>query len=139
MNDPGLADLPDDAYRAHWLAFHDQLDWSTHEDVTHQTITFDGPDALYRRNKGSFMERVRPDVHCRPYAGHVRRAKRTGAWISDEKLFEASLIPALDLTRVQGHAALSLGQRLRKVLHLPVIEWTENAALTVTRSPQLKG
>ena len=85
------------------------------------------------------MERVRPDVHCRPYAGHVRRAKRTGAWISDEKLFEASLVPALYFTPAAGQAPLSLAQRLRKVLHLPVIEWTEKAALTVTRSPQLKG
>jgi len=115
MHHDHLVDLPDDQYRAHWLAFHDTIDWSAHQDVTAVAVTFDGPDALYRRNKGSFMEGVRPAVHCRPYAGHARRAWRTGAWIPEEKVFEASLTPALDLTSSCRRSPIDFGSVLRKL------------------------
>lgn len=116
MNDP-LVDLPDDQYRAHWLAFHEQVDWSAHEDVTAMPIRFDGPGALYRRNKGSFMERLEPAVHCRPYAAHARHARRSGAWISEEKVFEASLAPALDLTPPVRRRSKDLGAIFRRAFH----------------------
>ncbi len=98
MHDGHLVDLPDDEYRAHWLAFHERVDWAAHQDVTAIPVTFDGPNALYRRNKGSFMERLQPGVHCRPYVAHARHARRSGAWLSEEKVFETTLAPALDLT-----------------------------------------
>jgi hypothetical protein len=117
MHDDHLVDLPDDQYRAHWLAFHETVDWAAHRDMTSVPITFDGPDALYRRNKGSFMERLEPDVHCRPYAGHARRARRTGAWIPEEKVFEAALVPTLDLTAPRR--APDLRHMLRKIFAAP--------------------
>ncbi len=42
------------------------------------------------------MERLVPAVHCRPYAAHERRARSSGAWITEQKVFETSLAPALD-------------------------------------------
>ena len=117
MHDDHLVDLPDDQYRAHWLAFHDSVDWAAHRDMTGVPITFEGPDALYRRNKGSFMERLEPGVHCRPYAAHARRARRTGAWIPEEKVFEASLVPTLDLT--PARASLDFGRMWRKLFAAP--------------------
>lgn len=114
MHDDHLVDLPDDQYRAHWLAFRDQVDWSAHEDVTAIPITFDGPNALYRRNKGSFMERLQPDVHCRPYVGHARHARRTGAWLSEEKVFETTLAPALDLTSAVRRKPVDLRAAFRR-------------------------
>jgi len=117
-HDP-LVDLPDDQYRAHWLAFHETIDWSKHEDVTAIPVTFDGPDALYRRNKGSFMEALQPAVHCRPYAGHARRARRTGAWIPEEKVFETSLIPAIDLRPVRRRLPIDVAGALRKLFVWP--------------------
>lgn len=117
MYDGHLVDLPDDQYRAHWLAFHETVDWAVHRDMTAVRVTFDGPEALYRRNKGSFMERLQPAVHCRPYAAHARRARRTGAWIPEEKVFEAALAPTLDLT--PAHAPIDLGRMLRKLFAAP--------------------
>jgi hypothetical protein len=114
MHDDHLVDLPDDQYRAHWLAFHEQVDWSAHQDVTAIPVTFEGPEALYRRNKGSFMERLEPAVHCRPYAAHARHARRSGAWISEEKIFEASLAPALDLMPPMRRRPIDLGAVLRR-------------------------
>jgi hypothetical protein len=137
MKGTQLVDLPDDAYRAHWLAFHEQLDWSTHQDVTRVPITFVGPTALYRSNKGSFMDLLRPEVHCRPYVGHLRRAKRTGAWISDDKLFEAAHAPALDFTGGEQRALAGLGRRLRKYFIDRARTGPQRAALA-RRSLQLK-
>lgn len=117
MHDGHLVDLPDDQYRAHWLAFHETVDWAAHRDMTTVPVTFDGPDALYRRNKGSFMERLEPTVHCRPYAAHARRARRTGAWIPEEKVFEAALVPTLD--RTPPRVSLDLRRMLRKVFTAP--------------------
>ena len=130
-----LVDLPDDAYRAHWLAFHEQLDWSKHQDMTRVPITCAGPDALYRRNKGSFMENLRPEVHCRPYTAHARRAKRSGAWVSDDSLFELPLAPTLDFTPAQRGVQANVARLLRRYFHLPAPLWPE---LTVTRSPQFR-
>jgi hypothetical protein len=126
MNDGRLVDLPDDEYRAHWLAFHERTDWAAHQDVTRVPITFDGPDALYRRNKGSFMERLEPRVHCRPYTAHARRAKRTGAWIPEEKIFEAALAAPLDLTRECHRRPLGVAQWLRKYFHVPEAAWPQH-------------
>lgn len=113
MKPEPLVDLPDDEYRSHWLAFHEHTDWAAHRDMTSVEITFAGPDALYRRNKGSFMERMQPAVHCRPYAGHTRRARRTGAWIPEEKVFELALYPGHDFAPQLPRASAGIGARLR--------------------------
>jgi hypothetical protein len=116
MNARHLVDLPDDEYRGHWLAFHENVDWSAHTDVTAVPITFTGPDALYRQNKGSFMDGLEPKVHCRPLAAHARRAKRTGSWIAQDKIFELSLVPALDLSRTYERKP-DLARIVRGYLH----------------------
>ena len=117
MKSEPLLDLPDDEYRSHWLAFHEQTDWAAHRDMTAVPITFVGPDALYRRNKGSFLDRMQQSVHCRPYAGHARRARRTGAWIPEEKVFELALYP--------GHQFAPQPAREKKASapHNPASRW----------------
>lgn len=126
MRPAPIVDLPDDEYRAHWLAFHEQTDWSAHRDVTSVPIDFAGPDALYRRNKGSFMDNIDREVHCRPYAGHARRARRTGAWIPEEKVFELSLYPAHDFSGIAEPERAGLGHIVRT--------WFQHVSVPVHRS-----
>jgi hypothetical protein len=126
MKTAALADLPDDEYRAHWLAFHEQTDWAAHKDVTAVRVEFVGPDALYRRNKGSFMDDIRRDVHCRPYAGHARRARRTGAWVPEEKVFELSLYPGHDFTHLTSREPAGVAHILRT--------WFQNVSVPMHRS-----
>lgn len=128
MRGEHLADLPDDEYRAYWLAFHEQVDWSKRPDVTRVPITSSGPDALYRRNKGSFMERLQPEIHCRPFAAHARRAKRTGMWVSEDAVFELAHAPALDFT-AHGRVPVDVPRLLRKCLRLPAVAWPARVSL----------
>ena len=115
MMDRHLEELSDEEYRSRWLAFHESIDWSTRVDVTHDPITSFGPKALYRKNKGSFMNGLRREIHCRPYVAHMRRSRDTGVWMTEQEVYDMSQVPALDLSDSYRRPFVDIGSVLAHV------------------------
>lgn len=91
------SELSDSDYRAHWLKYHDTLDWSAFVDMTDVAI-----ETLVAPPKGSFMERAsakhfqEPTNHGGLNSAHTRRQRYRDSIVADP--FDISRVAALDNT-----------------------------------------